>query len=64
MKSSFPQEWKPDCPETYNRWQRHIRFLLHSDGDPHELAKRNIEKEFNKLKQSINPDYADNNRSN
>jgi len=55
MQTSFPDEWNPNCPETVNKFHRHIRYLLHSEGDIHRLAKVNIGQSFEKLKQSINP---------
>lgn len=55
LKSSFPDKWNPDCPETVNKFHRHIRYLLHSEGDAHKLAQVNIGQSFERLKQSINP---------
>ncbi len=30
MKTTLPRDWNPECPEHYNRWQRHIRSIRSS----------------------------------
>ncbi len=55
LRSAFPKEWNPDNPANFNAHRQHIRFLLHSGEDPYKLAKVNIARSFERLKQSIHP---------